>query len=252
MFGVSSRGKEKISLIIEDMFDNIAMDFIGNIPRLKDKKRLVISSSPNMGLSHLFIQAMNNHSPNDLEKDFLKGLLSSADGYIESLKNRTKSNVIDRIDTLVNEAKNSNTSVDPEQMQLVLEDEFQKAKSHIKTITESEASKVRNLGTAMKITRAAASLEDNDPTVFFVTMKDSDVCKECTRLHTVDGTTPRLWKISQLKHGYHKRGEENPSIYGCHPGCRCHLTYLSQGFGFDKDGKIQYRYEDFDAFEYQK
>lgn len=221
MFGISSKGKDQISLIIEDMFDNIAMDFIGNIPRLKDKKRLVISASPNMGLSHLFVQSMNNHSPNELEKEFLKGLLLSADGYIESVKNKTRSNVIDRIDGLVRESKINNTQVDPDEMQNVINDEFMRAKANIKIVAEAEASKVRNLGTAMQISRAAAVLEDSDPTVLFVTMKDSDVCSECKKMHTLDGITPRLWRFSDLKHGYHKRGEENPSIYGCHPNCRC-------------------------------
>jgi len=97
------------------------------------------------------------------------------------------------------------------------------------------------MGHLMDITRVAESLNDNDPTVFFIMTKDARTCKECIRLHLMDdGVTPRLWKFSQLKQGYHKRGENNPSAFGLHPHCRCTIAYYSKGTGFDKDGKDIY------------
>ena len=134
----------------------------------------------------------------------------------------------------------------------VLQEEMSKAKAHLQAIVESESTKFRNLGTLMDITRVASSLNDEDPTVFFIIVKDGNTCKECVRLHTTDGMTPKLWKFSELKQGYHKRGEDNPSAFGLHPHCRCTLTYLSKGFGFDKEGKIQYKSDGFDAFISQR
>lgn len=253
MFGISSSSKEQIAAVVENMFDTIALQFIGDIPKLKGKKTLVISSKRNYGLGHLFVQAMQNKAPNPVEADVLKSLLESAYGYVESLKNRTKSNVTERIDGIVREATLQNRAPNAQAIRDVLQEELAKARSHMKAIAESEATKLRNLGTMMDISRVAANLGDNDPTVFFVVVKDKSTCKECVKLHLMpDQITPRLWKFSELKQGYHKRGEENPSAFGLHPHCRCTLTYLSQGFGFDKQGKVSYISEDYSAFNRQR
>lgn len=253
MIGISSPSKEKIASIVEEMFDSIALQFIGDIPKLKGKKALVISSKPNLGLSHLFVQAMQNKTPNSIEQDMLRSLLESAHGYIESLKNRTVSNVTERVDGLAREAKLRKIPMDDKALQDVLSEELQKARSHLKAIAESEATKLRNLGTMVDISRVAANIGDYDPTVFFVVVKDNSTCKECVRLHLMpDQVTPRLWKFSELKQGYHKRSENNPSAFGLHPHCRCTLTYLAKGFSFNKAGRLTYHSEDYDAFNVQR
>lgn len=253
MIGISSSGKERINKIVEDMFDSIALQFVGDIPKLKNAKTLVISSKRNFGLPNLFVQAMQNKAPNEIEQDALKSLLDSAFGYVESLKSKTKTNITERIDGLAKEAKLRGTKIDERLVEEILTEEMQKAKSHMKAIAESEATKLRNIGTMMDISRVASNLGDNDPTVFFVVVKDKSTCKECVRLHLMpDEVTPRLWKFSELKQGYHKRSENNPSAFGLHPHCRCTLTYLSKGFGFDQSGKLTYVSEDYNAYDKQK
>lgn len=249
MFGLSSKVKEALNGTVEDIFDRIALQFIGDIPRLKNKKNLVISSDRNFGLAHLFVQAMGNKAPNELEKDVLQSLLESSHGYIESLKHKTRANITERIDGLSREATLNNTKMSRDEVQKVIADEMQKAKSHMVTIAESESTKMRNLGTMMDISRVAGSIGDSDPTVFFVVIRDNVTCKECIRLHLMpDGITPRLWKFSQLKQGYHKRGEDMASAFGLHPHCRCTLTYLSKGFGFNENGYVEYKSEGYNAY----
>lgn len=233
------------------MFDKIALQFIGDIPKLKYKKLLLISSKPNYGLPHLFIQAMKNKTPNPIEQDVLKGMLDSSHGYIEGLKNRTKTNVAERIDEIVKTAKLRNTKVDNRQIEDAIGDELEKAKSHLRTIIEAESTKLRNVGTMMDISRVAASIGDRDPLVFFVVVRDGATCKECLRLHLKPDGTPKVWKFSELKQGYYKRGEETPSAFGLHPHCRCTLTYLSKGFGF-KGGRVAYISENHDEFHKQR
>lgn len=253
MFGLTGRVKDALNVAVEDLFDRIALDFIGDIPKLRNKKNLIISSERNFGLTHLFVQAMGNRSPNPIEQDFLKGLLDSSFGYIESLKNRTKANITERIDGLAREASLRNEKMRPEDVDTAIKDEMGRARSHLMSIVESESTKLRNLGHMMDISRRAGDLGDSDPTVFFVVFRDQSTCKECIRLHLMpDRVTPRLWKFSQLKQGYHKRGEENPSAFGLHPHCRCTLSYLSQGFGFNEHGRLTYVSENYDAYSKQK
>jgi hypothetical protein len=252
MLGMSADDKGSIAQIIEDLFDRIALQLIGDIPKLRNAKRLIISGEQNFGLPHLFVRAMANKPPNEIEKDVLKSLLESSHGYIESLKNRTRSNVTESLDGLVKQAKLQNRAVKSEEIKKVISEEFDKAGSHLKLIAESEGSKLRNLGTMMDISKRAANLGDDDPTVYFILIKDQFTCKECIKLHTVNGVTPRLWKFSELKQGYHKRGEEFPSAFGLHPHCRCTLAYLSKGMGFDKNGMLKYIDVGYDMYSAQR
>jgi hypothetical protein len=253
MFGLSPAGKGRIASLVEDMFDEVALQFIGAIPSLKNKKTIVISSRRHYGLPELFVQAMANQPPNELEKDILKNLLDTANGYLDSLKAKARTNVSERIDALAREAGTQDRKVTDEDIQSVLNEELSKAKSALRTIAESESTKLRNYGTLLNISRMAANLGDDDPTVFFVVVRDNATCEECKRLHlSEDGATPRLWKFSQLRQGYHKRGGDAPSVFGLHPHCRCTLTYLSQGFGFDRHGKLKYVSEKHDAYRKQK
>lgn len=251
MIGLSSSGKEEIAQVVEEMFDNIALHFIGEIPSLKGKKILTISSQRNIGLPHLFVQAMANKNPNAIEQDALRSLLISAHGYIESLKSRTKSNVAERIDSIVKEAKSKKKPVNKSDIEDALQEELNKAKSNLRAIVESESTKFRNVGSMMDISRVAASQGDEDPMVFFVVVKDGKTCSECKRLHLKTDGTPRVWKFSELKQGYHKRGEESPSAFGLHPHCRCTLTYLAKGFGF-KNGRVTYISSGHDEFDKQR
>lgn len=253
MIGISGPTKENIGRIVDDMFDNIALQLIGDIPRLRRKKLAIISMEPHFGLAHLFVQAMQNKVPNQIEQDLLRGLLVSTDGYIESLKNRTRSNVTESLDGLARSARLKKDKVDQAVIEEMIKEEMAKARSHMAAIVESEATKLRNLGTLMNISRMATSVGDDDPTVFFVVVKDGITCKECIRLHLLpDQVTPRLWKFSELKQGYHKRNEDQPSAFGLHPHCRCTLVYLSKGFDFDEQGKTTYESENFDAYKSQR
>jgi hypothetical protein len=253
MYGISSIGKDSLNKIVEDIFDNIALQLIGDIPRLQDKKRLVISASTNFGLPHLFVQAMKNKTPNAIEKDVLKSLLTTSYGHIESLKHKTTSNITERLDGIARESKLRKRKIKKEEIEAVVNEEFGKAKSNLEAIAEYESTKLRNLGTMMDITSVASSVGDEDPSVFFVVIKDNVTCKECIRLHLMpDQITPRIWKLSELKQAYHKRGTDAPSAFGLHPFCRCTLVYLTRGFGFDKTGKLTYKESDYDAYLEQK
>jgi hypothetical protein len=130
---------------------------------------------------------------------------------------------------------------------------MRKAGSHLNTILEAETSKYKNLGTVMDISRVAASANEKDPSVFFVMVRDNVTCSECIRLHCMpDGITPRVWKLSELSASYGKRGDTAPSMINRHPHCRCQITYLSEGFGFNKHGKVTYHREGFDAYQVQQ
>ena len=249
--GLPSSAKRLINSTIENLFDRMALNLLGDIPELRNKKVAFFSTSPNLGLANLFIQALNR-SPSQLEADVLKGLLTTAHSYVESLKNKTKASIETEIDAYI---KNKNLRGEPISeldIQKTLIDGLIKAKSHIKTIADTESTKTRNIAHTMQITRVAADMNIRDPNVIFICVHDNALCDECERLHLMkDKITPRVWKLSELGYGYHKKGDSNPKIGGLHPNERCTMTFLAPGYGFS-NGKVAYISPDHDEYVKQR
>lgn len=254
MLGLSSSGKERIKDLVERLFDKIAVKLLGRIPSLRNNKNLFISAEPNMGLSHLYVQAMNNRYPNVLEEDVLKGLLASSHGYIESLKHSTQSSVAEQVDGLVRQSLISGNPVDHSQIEKILDKEFVKASNTLKIVAESESTKVRNVGSVMDIARVAAEKGIEDPNVFFIVVRDKATCQWCIKNHLHENGTPRVFKLSEIKQSYLSTEEKKAggvSVCGAHPMCRCTLSYLSPGFGF-KRGKLEWIQQGHDEYSFQK
>lgn len=251
MYGISSSGKEAIEIAISKMFDSLAYKLLGNIPKLRNKSPF-FGSSPKMSLAHIFIEALGGKEPNHFEKDALRSILNSSYGYIESLKHKTSSNVVEAVDALVKEAKTGRGYVSSGEVANTIAVEMEKARSHMKLIAEAETTKSRNMGHTMEIAGNAKNQGIEDPTVFFIIVRDNVTCSECLRLHMMpDGVIPRVWKLSELSMGWHKRGEDHPSACSLHPGCRCSLSQLSPGWGF-KNGFVSFISLDYDEYAVQR
>jgi hypothetical protein len=252
MNGISSSGKTEIGKVVEDIFDRIALQMVGSIPRLAHKKMLILSAKPNFNLAHLFVQALGNKTPNVLESDALKGMLDATIGYLESLKAKTRATVTEQLDGLIRDAEARGEKVGEAEVEVLLKEQFGKARNALRTIAEAESNKVKSVGVMMDISKISATAGEADPAVFWVCVHDDKLCPECRRLHLMpDGVTPRVWRFSEVGHGYHKRGDAAPSIVGLHPGDRCVLTYLARGFGF-KNGRVGYIREGHDEYRRQR
>lgn len=254
MFGISSTGKDQIKEIVERLFDRMALKLLGGIPSLRNKKNLFFSAERHVGLANLFLEAMNNKQPNALEQDVLKGMLESSHAYIEALKHTTRANIVDQVDGLIKEAKANGEIVNQQQIEEVLQIEFKKARSALKTVAESSGTKVRNVGSVMDISRVAAERNIDDPNVFFSVIRDKSTCQYCIKNHLHEDGTPKVFKLSEIKQGYlstddKKSGEV--SVCGLHPSCRCTICYLSPGYGF-KRGKLEYISQHHDEYTKQK
>lgn len=251
MYGLSSSSKDAIAIAVDKMFDQLAYNLLGNIPKLRDRSPF-FSSSPKFSLANIFIQAIGSKEPNIFEKEVLKGILNSSFRFIEGLRNKTSSNIVESVDALVKEAKIKKGYVAPNQVSEIISQEMVKAKSHLQLIAEADTTKTRNMGYAMDIADKSQKQGIEDPTVFFIIVRDGKACKECVRLHMMpNNVTPRVWKMSELSMGYHKRGEDRPSGCGEHPFCRCSLSQLAPGWGF-KNGFVSFISLDYDEYKEQR
>lgn len=240
---VSESGKRKIEATIDKVFENTASDLLGYIPGDQKKTIVFTSKRPTFTLADLFVKAMRDKMPNPNERDVLKGLIRIAYGFISGLKERTKSNVIARIDDHIQDAHKKGQKADPEKITEAINIEMSKARSHMKTIAEAEGTKSRNTGAAMDISRIGASLGNDDPFVYFQMVHDASTCKYCIANHLMpDKVTPKVVRLSEISAGYlstQDRKDGKLSLAGQHPHCRCTLVILAPGWGF-KSGKLNF------------
>lgn len=216
-------------------------------------KRLYIAYKPELTLKGIFDAAAAEEGVVP-DQDVLKTLLKISNAYIDATKERAKAKVVQSVQAFLTEA--SNTGVETSVETVLggkLYEVMGEASRDLKRIFETESTVVRNTSIMDGIVKTNALAGVDDPTVFFVTVRDQHRCSECTRLHVQpDQVTPRVWKLSEVGSSYHKKGDSNPKVGGLHPHCRCVLTTLMPGYGFDAGGKVQYKSPGYDEYSTQR
>lgn len=235
---------------VDFLFDRIKGRILGpGFVRSRADKNIFIGHKPEFSIPGLYRAAAAEEGTRATESA-LNGMAQIAASYLDAEREKTKAKVVKAVMTWLADSKKKTdvaTVLGGE-----LADVFGEMSRNVERIVATESTTARNMGTLEGISKVAAASNVSDPTVFFVTVRDNDLCPECRRLHIgPDGVTPRVWKLSEVSSGYHKRGEESPSIGGLHPHCRCTLTYLSKGFGFDGAGRIKYIEPDHDEYAAQ-
>jgi hypothetical protein len=231
-----SRGAARVVTdAVDDLFDRVKGRVLGpDFIRSRGDKNIFVGHRRDFSIPGLYRRAAAEEATRPNEAT-LNSLAKIAESYLDAERERTKARVLKAVQDWV--------SRDGTDMATVLGGElaglFTQATKAVARIVDSESTTARNMGTLEGITKVAAAANVSDPAVYFVTVRDHELCEECRRLHLMpDGVTPRVWKLSDVSSGYHQRGEETPSIGGLHPHCRCSLAYLAIGFGFDSVGRV--------------
>lgn len=240
-----------IESAVETLFDKIRSHTLGD--KHPTGKRLYIAYKPDLTLKGIFNTAAAEEGVAPSE-DVLKTLLKISNSYLDATKEKTKAKVVQSVQAFLQDAGNRGVDTNLETvLSGQLYEVMGEATRDLKRIFETESTVVRNTSIMDGIVRSNAVAGIDDPTVFFVTVRDGVRCGECTRLHIrPDGVTPRVWKLSEVGSSYHKKGEEFPKIGGLHPHCRCVLTTLMPGYGFDAAGRVQYKSPKYDEFSVQR
>ena len=253
MKGLSLKAFEAIERIIKSRFDAISMKFLGMVPEKPRDKMIIFSTSKEENMISLFLKALGTNKPNKIEEDTLKTMLRVTNGYMDSLRDRTAAKIMYEVESYVISQSLKDKQPSVKVIDSIMHKEMNKASSNLKLILNSESNKSANTGTALQIAKLAEKKGEKDPTVFFVVIKDDVTGPEEWVLHLLpDRLTPRVWKLSELGAGYHKVGDPNPKLPGLHPNCRCKLTYLPEGWGFDANGKVKFISLDWDELAHQR
>ncbi len=228
---------------LDNIFDRLIISFLGPTAPTKSKT-IVFTASYNQTLSlpGIYFGSMEASGKPAQNLDTLKSAVRVASNYMESLRSQSKAKVIHTIETeLANHQRGISEEDFRDKIKNSLEETMTLVTSDLKRIVATESTKAKNIAAMEAISQIGRDMEVKDPIVFFAVTKDKRMCKECKRLHLQpDEFIPKVWKLSEIKHDYHKRGESTPSVHGLHPHCRCFLTILPPGYSFDKEGRIKY------------
>jgi intein/homing endonuclease len=219
----STLGKGAARLIeraVDSLYDRVKAKYLGpDLSRVGDK-RIMIGYKPELTLPALY-QAAAAEEYTKPDKGMVQSLVRIADGYLEANRAKTKAKVIASVEQFLRDAESKGVKTDVATvLGGQLADVWGQATTEVNCILDTEATHARNLGTLDGISKVNAARGIEDPVVYFIVVRDKDLCAECKGLHLMpDGVTPRLWRLSEVSHGYHNRGDETPSIGGLHPHC---------------------------------
>ncbi len=224
-----------IHRIVDLLFDRINGSLLGPefINKRKDKD-IFVSFKPHLSLPGIYTLAAKEEAA-EPNKEMLDSLVHVANGYIEAQRHATKAQIIKSISTYLQDAKKAGVKTD---LKTVLNGELVglmgRVKGNVLKIVASEANTAKNLGTLEGIVKINALNGISDPTVAFIGPNDKEVCEECKRVLYTTFPIPKVFKLSEVKSGYHKRGEDTPSMSGIHPHCFVGSTRLHTQFGLLK------------------
>lgn len=239
-----------IERAVDTLFDRAKARYIGpqSLP-----KRIYLGFRPEFSLPGIFHNASREERAVPDQK-VLAGLLNNASNYLDAYRSSTKAQVVKKVQAFLNEAHAMGVDTDlPTVLGGQLADVWTKTTHDVKRLIDTEATTARNMGTLDGIIGVNASEGIEDPIVYFVVVHDKSLCDECRRLHLMpDETTPRLWYLSEIGHGYHSRGEETPKVSGLHPHCRCTMVTLMPGYGFGGSGAVKFISLDHDEMKAQR
>ncbi len=235
----------RIQDAIENLFERMKSRFLG--VRLVDKTLTITADRPDLTLAGIATAAAADDGAKMSPKTLL-GIVNIAGSYMDAAKERAKAEVIQYVLAAEQEGQPTASALAGK-----LTDVWSKVSRDVMRIADTETQRSRATGTLEGITMLNLQAGIDDPTVFFVVVRDGRRCSECTRLHLMpDGITPRVWKMSEVGTGYHTRGENNPKVNGLHPHCRCSLATLMPGYGFDASGMVRFVGRDHNEYANQR
>jgi uncharacterized protein YqgV (UPF0045/DUF77 family) len=255
---LGARAVSKIHAAVEALFDRAKARFLGRRP--PKEIRIGIRTPPVGVRDDLTLGGVFDHSAQSEgfkpSENLRESLNRVASGYLDAHKELAKVKAVNAVHNWLQEAAAKKTKTDVDTvLGGELTDLMREVTANVKKIAEAETNRAKNSGTIDGIAKIAAVTGQDDPLVYFVIVRDGHVCDECLRLHQVTGTIsgpPKVYKLSEVGHGYHKKGQENPKVTGLHPHCRCSLVYIGKGFGFNDEGKLTYISNDHDEWSAQR
>lgn len=244
---------QTIDRAVDDAFDALKLRFLGPT----GDKRLVMGFLRERSLPGLFEDAVREEGGVP-DLGLLDHLIAVTADYIEQHRSAAKANMKRRVQETLQNVKTG--KLKPEDLRTTLDADLQQLwvsiTAGVRKVVETESEHAKTLGVKDAIDQINARLGIEDPIICFIPVRDHLLCGECVRLHLFRDSAghyiPRVWKTSEVKSEFHKKGDPTPSFSKLHPHCRCELTTVLPGFGFNGSGLLTYITEGHDEWARQR
>lgn len=238
----------KIRSAVDRLFAKARQLLLGREP---GAKTILVSSDKTLGdMYEASAQHAGGH-PSDHTAATFREITKS---YLDAAQARARAQVVKDVDSTIREVEARGETPDPGGViGAKLAETLGTITRDVQRIAETEATAVRNVGVIEGITRNSVLAGEDDPVIFFRVVRDPPwPCDECKRIHLLpDQITPRVYKLSEVKMGYHKKGEDQPCMSGLHPNCQCLPAACPRGYGFSA-GSLVFKSLDWDEFAHQR
>lgn len=236
---------------VDELFDELLTRLLGGA---FTGRRLFIGYVHDLTLPGIFEAAVSEEGGR-LDTEMVSGIAAVAQDFIDKYRAEAKAATKRRAQQLLHDVDQGRLK--PEDFKTALQGELSelwgKVKTNVHAVVATETQHAQTMGVKDGIDQVNEGLGVEDPIVCFITAKDTNVCKECQRVHVLpDGKTPRVFKSSEVSTEYHVRGELMASWHLLHPHCRCALTTVLPGFGFDARGLVTWIHADHREWDYQR
>ena len=250
-YQLSDGARQKVEEHIDRLFDRLLGRFVGIGPK---SIGFEITHDPVLSLPGVFASAAVEGGTSEPDKGVLSSLLRITANYLNGIRERAKAQILYELENAVTRTGAENMADVMKELEGHLADQWTKITADVKRVLETETAHASNQGLFDGITKVGNSMGIHDPVVFKVVVKDDLLCEVCKKVWIWDdGITPRLYRMSELQHGYmDDRHEPFPTVGGSHPHCRCTLTTLMPGFGFDAAGLVAWVAPDHDELAKQR
>lgn len=203
---------------LSTLFDAIKFKFLGQ--RGVDKV-VHMASNRDESLLGMYELASREHMGIP-QVAVMESLINTSKNYLDALRLKTSNKVIKDLE----EKLHSSKSITPEILAATLNENLEIVKAEVRRIIETETQAAKNIGTIDGILRSAAAMNIEDPEVMFIPTRDDKTCDECIKVHLGGNGKPKVFKVSKISAGYHKKGNDLPSLHGIHPNCRCQIVWV--------------------------
>jgi len=248
---LSESAKIKIERQVDQLFDRLLGRFVGPGPKVLTFE---VIHDPVLSLPGVFLASAVEGGTQTPNKELLSSLLRISANYLNGIRERTKAQVLNQVESAVARTGTEGMAEPLKDLEGQLAAMWTTVTADIKRVVQTETANATSEGLYDGIAQATSSVGIQDPVVFKVVVRDDLLCDVCKKLWLLDnGITPRAYHLSELQHGYmtdHRN--PYPTNGPSHPHCRCILTVLMPGFGFDSAGLVTWVAPDHDELQKQR
>lgn len=203
-----AKSLKELAAVVGTAFDAIRESFLPG-----DKSLVINWHSTLPGLYEAATRSVGGRP----DAESVSSLLEIANTYIDALEARAAAELQHVVRSATVAGDHGTQAAETDRIDEIIE----KTGEELQRIVDTEAQRARAAGSLDGIGQVSGSLGDNDPTVFFVVVRDDKLCVHCRRLHLMpDGQTPRVYKTSELSSDYfHPKTNDKPTVQGLHPHC---------------------------------